>query len=66
MKKLLTVAQASELLGIHRISLYKLIYARKVPFIRKEGIGIRFDPDHLEAWTKQSEVEPDEWDKKIR
>ena len=57
MKKLLTVAQASELLGIHRITLYKLIYARKIPYIRKEGVGLRLDSDQLEAWAKQGEVE---------
>ena len=57
MKKLLTVAQASELLGIHKITLYKLIYAHKIPYIRKEGMGLRLDPDQLEAWTKQGEVE---------
>lgn len=57
MNKLLTVIQAAELLGIHRISVYKLIYARKIPFIRIKGIGLRFNPDSLEAWAKQSEVE---------
>jgi excisionase family DNA binding protein len=57
MKKLLTVVQASELLGINRFTLYKLIYARKIPYIRKEGLGLRLDPDQLETWTRQGEVE---------
>ncbi len=63
MKKLLTVIQASELLGINRFTLYKLIYARKIPYIRKEGLGLRLDPDRLEAWTKQGEVETNEYTK---
>jgi excisionase family DNA binding protein len=57
MKKLLTVVQASELLGINRFTLYKLIYARKIPFIRKEGMGIRLDADQLDKWAKKGEVE---------
>jgi len=57
MKKLLTVVQASELLGINRFTLYKLIYARKIPYIRKEGMGIRLDPDQLDKWAKKGEVE---------
>jgi len=61
MKKLLTVVQASELLGINRFTLYKLIYARKIPYIRKEGMGIRLDPDQLEAWTRKGEIEENEY-----
>jgi len=57
MKKLLTVIQAAEMLGIHKITLYKLIEAHKIPYIRKEGLGLRLDPDQLEAWVKQGEVE---------
>ena len=57
MKKLLTVIQASELLNINRFTLYKLIYAHKIPHIRKKGLGLRLDPDQLEAWAKKGEVE---------
>jgi len=57
MKKLLTIVQGAELLGIHKITLYKLIYAREIPYIRKKGVGLRLDPDQLEAWAKQGEVE---------
>ena len=63
MKKLLTVTQAAEMLNIHKITLYKLIYARKIPYIRKEGMGLRLDPDQLEAWVKQGEVEANGWAK---
>ena len=57
MKKLLTVIQASELLNINKFTLYKLIYANKISYIRKEGLGLRLDPDQLEAWTKEGEIE---------
>ena len=57
MKKLLTVIQAAEMLEIHRITLYKLIEDKKIPHIRKKGLGLRLDPDQLEAWVKEGEVE---------
>ena len=57
MKKLLTVIQAAEMLGIHRITLYKLIEAKKIPHIRKEGLGIRLDPDQLDKWAKKGQIE---------
>jgi len=56
MRKLLTVIQAAEMLGIHRITLYKLIEAKKIPHIRKEGLGIRLDPDQLDNWTESGEI----------
>ena len=59
MRKLLTVIQAAEMLGIHRTTLYKLIEAKKIPHIRKEGLGLRLDPDQLEAWTKSGEIKSD-------
>ncbi len=57
MRKLLTVIQAAEMLNVHKITLYKLIETKKIPYIRKKGLGIRLDPDQLEAWAKKGEVE---------
>ena len=61
MKKLLTVIQAAEMLGIHRITLYKLIEDKKIPHIRKKGMGIRLDPDQLDKWTKSGEIKSNEY-----
>ena len=61
MRKLLTVIQAAEMLGIHRITLYKLIEAKKIPHIRKKGLGIRLDPDELDKWTRSGEIKSDEY-----
>ncbi len=60
MRKLLTVIQAAEMLNVHKITLYKLIETKKIPHIRKKGLGIRLDPDQLEAWAKKGEVEENE------
>ena len=61
MRKLLTVIQAAELLNVHKITLYKLIEAKKIPHIRKKGLGIRLDPDELDKWTKSGEIKSDEY-----
>ena len=56
MKKLLTVIQAAEMLGMHKITLYKLIEAKKIPHIRKEGLGLQLDPNQLDNWTESGEI----------
>ena len=61
MRKLLTVIQAAEMLGIHRITLYKLIELKKIPHIRKKGLGLRLDPDQLDKWTKSGEIKSNEY-----
>ena len=61
MRKLLTVIQAAEMLGIHRITLYKLIETKKIPHIRKKGLGLRLDPDELDKWTKSGEIKSNEY-----
>ncbi len=61
MRKLLTVIQVAKLLGIHRITLYKLIETKKIPHIRKKGLGIRLDPDELDKWAKKGSVAANEY-----
>lgn len=56
MTTLLTIKEAAERLKVHPQQLYKLVYAKKVPFIRKPGVGVRFDPDTLDAWVREGEV----------
>ena len=61
MRKLLTVIQAAEMLNVHKITLYKLIEAKKIPHIRKKGLGIRLDPDELDEWAKKGSVAANEY-----
>ncbi len=57
MKTYFTVREASEFLKIHIHSLYRLIYEKKIPFIRKHGIGLRIDSDALDRWIQEGKVE---------
>lgn len=59
MRILLTVREAAEFLKIHIHSVYRLIYEKKIPFIRKRGVGLRIDPDALETWIQKGKVDPE-------
>lgn len=60
MKTYFTVREASEFLKIHIHSLYRLIYEKKIPFIRKHGVGLRIDSNALEAWIEKGKVDPED------
>lgn len=59
MRPLLNVDQVAKLLHIHPTNLRRLVSKRKIPFIKREGIGVKFNPERLEAWIEEAEVEPD-------
>lgn len=58
MRSLLTVDEAAKLLHIHPTNLRRLVCKRKIPFIKREGIGVKFNIEKLEAWIREGEVEP--------
>ena len=58
MRSLLTVDEAAKLLHIHPTNLRRLVSRRKIPFIKREGIGVKFNAERLEAWIKEAEIEP--------
>jgi len=55
MSKLLTMAEASEYLGISKLTLYGWVSARKVGFV-KVGRLVRFKQEHLDRWIDQHTV----------
>ena len=59
MRALLTVDEAAKLLHIHPTNLRRLVSKRKIPFIKREGIGVKFSPERLEVWIKEAEIEPE-------
>src|SRR4030042_3476654 len=48
MEPLLTAREVAKKLNIHPKSVYKLAMTGKIPFIKKEGIGLRFRENDLE------------------
>lgn len=57
-QKILTLAEVSELLQVHPITVYRLIKQGKLPYFRI-GRVLRFDADQLENWLqlKQQKAE---------
>jgi excisionase family DNA binding protein len=55
MSKLLTIDEASEYLGISKLTLYGWVSARKVGFI-KVGRLVKFKQEHLDRWIDQHTV----------
>ncbi|MHB1680962.1 MAG: helix-turn-helix domain-containing protein [bacterium] len=52
-KQLLTVKQVSELINIAPLTIYKLTYGRKIPFV-KIGRIVRFDKDKILTWLNSN------------
>lgn len=55
-KKVLTVKEAAQFLGISADRLYHIVAARDIPFYRNGTKLIRFDREELEAWLKLKRV----------
>ena len=60
MQKLLNCREAARMLNIHETNLRRMVSKRKIPFIKKPGLGVKFSPERLETWIKESEIEPGE------
>lgn len=60
-KRLLTIEQASEYLGLSRATLYEWVSRRKIEHVRfagSKGKGrIRFDVNRLDQWIVEHSVE---------
>jgi excisionase family DNA binding protein len=52
----LTVLEVSRLLQIHPVSVYKLCYKRRIPFLKHPGIGIRIPREELNRHLAQAKT----------
>lgn len=51
--RLLTVEELAQLVNVHPQTIYKLIYSKRIPFIKKRGIGYRFRREDIERWLAE-------------
>ena len=58
MKEFLTAKEVSKLFQIHLHTVYRMVCQKMIPFMRKRGVGLRFDREALEAWIKEGGIEP--------
>jgi putative molybdopterin biosynthesis protein len=54
-KRLLTIKEASEYLGITENALYCMVYRRQIPFV-KIGKRLRFDKIDLDKWIEKQKI----------
>ena len=57
MEKLLTINEASQLLGLAKKTLYQYVCRRIIPFVKIQG-NLRFRESNLEAWVEMQLVKP--------
>ncbi len=62
---ILTVVQVAQLLQIHIKTVYRLISERRIPFLRKPGIGYRFIRNDLLQWLQEGYERPDGWKNRL-
>jgi excisionase family DNA binding protein len=54
-KRLLTIKEASEYLGITENALYCMVYRRQIPFV-KIGKRLRFDKIDSDKWIEKQKI----------
>jgi len=54
-KRLLTIKEASEYLGISEKGLYNMVYRREIPFVKLGG-KLRFDIIDIEKWINDNKI----------
>lgn len=54
-RRLLTIAEVAEWLGVTIRHVRRLVQERRIPFI-KWGHLLRFDPDEVEAWIRRHHI----------
>lgn len=52
-KRLLTIEEASEYLGISKKTLYKWVHERKIPYVKIGRKCLRFDIEKLNKWIEE-------------
>jgi len=57
MNKLLSVQETAESLRLAKITVYKMVSAKQIPFM-KIGRRVLFDPSQLKEWLDDKTVSP--------
>ena len=57
MQKLLTISEASNMLGLTKSYIYNLVWKRQIPHLKYGARLIRFRESELEEWMNERTVE---------
>ena len=56
-QKLLTVDDVAKLLQVKKLSVYKLVYEKRIPVIKISRKMLRFKPEDIEEWLQKLKAE---------
>jgi excisionase family DNA binding protein len=45
-------------LGVSPCTVYRWVESREIPHLKRQGLGVRFKPEEIEAWLKKNEAKP--------
>jgi len=60
-QRLLTVKELSSFLSISQCALYRLVEKHEIPFIRRQGIGLRFRREAIDEWLEKHTRKPNKY-----
>jgi len=64
-KRLLTIKEASEYLGIQVKTLYKWVYEKKIPYVKFSHKSLKFDKIKLDEWIDRQTIHPVNIEEKV-
>ena len=64
-KRWLTAIQTGDYLHLHPKSVYRACLARKLPYAKIPGVGVRIDKRALDALLEQESIEPRDYGKRL-
>ena len=56
MSQLLSVKDLSQQLKLHPCTVYRMVKGGEVPFIRRKGLGLRFNKPDIDAWLEKGKA----------
>lgn len=60
MEKLLTPDEVAEMLGIAKVTLYQMVFYRRIPAVQISRRCLRFRKQDIEKWLRSKEVEQED------
>ncbi len=57
MEKLLTVQELAEMLGITKVSVYQLVWRKRIPAVQISKKCLRFDPVEIREWLSSKKTQ---------
>jgi excisionase family DNA binding protein len=64
-KRWLTASETADYLHLNPKSVYRACHARKLPYAKVPGIGVRIDKREVDALLERESIDPREYGKRL-